>query len=91
VKSKTDQQKFKIFTRLMDYGVITTEFAVGRKWTTKLSTRIGEIEITLGIKISRERVKWGDTHGTRYWLYNNQIDDLRNLRQIGKLDYVAWL
>lgn len=90
-KKKKDLQKNRIFNRLLNVGSITTEFAINRKWLTKLSTRVGEIERDLGIKIHRERVKWGGTHGTRYWLYDNQRDDLKNMIQIQGFEEVSWL
>ncbi len=76
-------QRVAIAHRLATFGYITTEEAINDKMTTKLSTRIGEIENNTGLEILRERVSWGDTHGTRYYIEAYHEKFLRELAESG--------
>lgn len=63
---KHKSQNKRIAEYLSLHSHITTAQAIAWKWTTKLSTRIGEIQRATGITIDRERIPWGDTYGTKY-------------------------
>jgi len=63
---KKESQKVWVARYLVKHGSITTAQYVGWKKGIKLTNRIGEIEDASGQEISRERVKWGNTHGTKY-------------------------
>lgn len=66
-------QKERIVKRLIEIGYITTPYAIANMVTTKLSTRLGELEREFGVEFKRSRIAWGDTYGTRYDIDDEQI------------------
>jgi hypothetical protein len=74
---KTQSQKLKIVKRIVKMGYISTPWAIANMVTTKLSTRIGEIERDHFVTSTRTRIPWGkDSCGTRYSYTDREVKRL---------------